>query len=374
MKQGKGIPNSKFGRIAGIATTKPVPAALRHKHIYVGEKAGFHSLGYAGCVFSGVSKGLFQPGAIAQADISIINDGDILILDDNGQFDFVWEAGSPHNSFFLTSKCNVSCLMCPQPPSENDNLAYDEAGKILKLLQGRDISDICITGGEPTLNKDRFIDFLAKCVTQHPEAYISILTNGRTLADMDFVERIAEIATPNVIFCVSLHGDNPRLHDTIVNKPGSFEKTETGIYNLARKGIKIEIRHVITKMNYGRLPQMARHLYNYMPFCNHYAFMAMELHGEAVKNAALIMANPAQYKMELAEAALLLERGCLPVSLYNIPLCMADERVRHLARQSISTWKNIYPQECGECSQKAECSGFFATSETLPVADIKPCH
>lgn len=167
---------------------------------------------------------------------------------------------------FLTGKCNVSCLMCPQPPSDFDNLAYGEARKILKLLQGRRISNICLTGGEPTLAKDKFIEFLAQCVAQHPESYISVLTNGRTLADIDFVERIAEIVTPNVIFCVSLHGDNPRLHDVIVNKTGSFEKTETGIYNLARKSVRIEIRHVITKMNYKRLPQMARHIYNYMPF------------------------------------------------------------------------------------------------------------
>lgn len=374
MKQGKGIPNSKFDRIVGIATTKPVPAALRHKHIYVGETADFHSLGYAGCIFSGKGKGIFQPGAITQADISIINDGDILILDDSGTFDFVWEADSPHNSFFLTGKCNVSCLMCPQPPGNFDNLAYGEARKILKLLQGRRISDICLTGGEPTLAKDKFIEFLAQCVAQHPESYISVLTNGRTLADMDFVERIAEIATANVIFCVSLHGDNPRLHDAIVNQAGSFEKTETGIYNLARKGIKIEIRHVVTKPNYTRLPQMARHIYNYMPFCDHYAFMAMELHGNAVKNSDLIMVNPVRYKDRLADAALLLERACLPVSLYNIPLCMADERVRHLARQSISTWKNIFPQECCECSQKSECSGFFATSERIPVEDINPFH
>ena len=119
---------------------------------------------------------------------------------------------------------------------------------------------------------------------------------------------------------------------------------------------------------------MARHIYNYMPFCDHYAFMAMELHGNAVKNSDLIMVNPVRYKDRLADAALLLERACLPVSLYNIPLCMADERVRHLARQSISTWKNVFPQECCECSQKSECSGFFATSERIPVEDITPFH
>lgn len=372
MKQGTGIPNSKFGRVIGIATTKNVPPSLRHKHIYIGEKAGFHSLGYAGCVFSGKGKGIFQPGAITQADISIINDGDILLLDDSGQFEFVWENGSPHNSFFLTSKCNVSCLMCPQPPGMDHNSAFEDAKKIFKLLRGQQLADICITGGEPTLLKDKFTDFLSQCVREHPEAYISILTNGRTFEDMAFVERIAEIVTPNVIFCISLHGDTPALHDAIVRKKGSFEQTETGIYNLARKGIRIEIRHVITKMNHERLPKMAKHLYNYFPFCNHYAFMGMELHGEACKNAGQIMVNPAQYRDMLCEAALIFERACLPVSIYNVPLCMTDERVRPLARQSISSWKNFFPKECDACSQKADCCGFFTTSSEIPKQDIMP--
>lgn len=372
MKQGNGTPNSRFGKIIGTATTKPVPAGARHRHIYVGEKPGFHSLGYAGCVFSSKGKGFLQPGAIGETDISIVRDGDVLMLDDSGRIDFVWEADSPHNAFFLTGKCNVSCMMCPQPPSDSDDSAYEDAKKILKLLQGRELSRICLTGGEPTIFKDRFIEFLSECVSAHPEASITVLTNGRTFADLDFVERIAEVATRNVLFCVSLHGDNPRLHDRLVGKPGSFEKTENGIYNLARKGLKTEIRHVITRLNYERLPRMARHLYNYLPFASHYAFMAMELHGEALKNRDQVMIDPPAYRKELADAALALERGGLPVSVYNVPLCMADERIRHLARQSISGWKNIFPKECGKCGRKEECCGFFATSAEIPLADIVP--
>lgn len=372
MRQGKGTPAGKFGRITGIATKKGVPAGLRHRHVYVGEKPGFHSLGYAGCVFSGSGRGFLQPGAIGNADISGISDGDILTLDDRGHYDFVWEEGSPHNVFFLTGKCNVACRMCPQPPDDADETAYEDAARILELLRGRELSEICITGGEPTMFRDKFLRFLADCAAQHPEARISILTNGRTLADMEFVEKIAEIATPQITFCMSLHGDNPKTHDNLVGRPESFEKTETGLYNLARKGIRTEIRHVVTRTNYRRLPRMARHLYNYFPFAAHYAFMAMEMHGEALKNAAEVMINPAEYRDELADAALILERGGLPVSLYNVPLCMADERVRHLARQSISGWKNIFPEKCGNCARKSECCGFFATSETIPLADINP--
>lgn len=372
MRHGNGIPNFRFGKIIGIAAKGKVHPSLRHKHIYVGENAGFHSLGFAGCIFSDKGKGWFQPGAITQTDISDIKDGDILLLEDSGTFHNVWQKNSPHNSFFLTGKCNCACLMCPQHPNDVDKSAYDDARKVLNLLQGQKIEHICITGGEPTLSKDNFIHFLSDCVNSHPEALIAVLSNGKNFADLDFVEEIAKVATPNVTFCISLHGDTPRLHDKIVGSQGSFEKTETGLYNLARKGLKIEIRYVITKLNQSRLEQTAAHLYNYFPFCSHYAFMAMEMHADAAKNADIIMAEPYEYTENLANAALLLERGGLNVSIYNVPLCLCEPKVRHLARQSISLWKNIYLKKCENCSRKADCCGFFATSEKLPEEYILP--
>lgn len=198
------------------------------------------------------------------------------------------------------------------------------------------------------------------------------MSNGKNFADLDFVEDIAKVVSAhNVIFCVSLHGDTPSLHDRIVGSTGSFEQTETGIYNLGRKGLKIEIRHVITKMNQHRLGKMAAHLYNYFPFCVHYAFMAMEMHVDAVKNADQIMAEPHEYVENLANAALMLKRGNLNVSIYNVPLCLCSPQVRDLGRKSISSWKNIYVNECEKCSCKKDCCGFFATSQKLPMEYIK---
>lgn len=140
MKQGTGVPNSNFGKIIGIATKSKMPVGLRHKHIYVGDKAGFHSLGFAGCVLTDKGNGIFQPGSITQSDTSQINDGDILLLKDDGTYHHVWQKNSPHNSFMLTEKCNCSCLMCPQPSDDLDKYAYEDAKKILSLLHGNKLT------------------------------------------------------------------------------------------------------------------------------------------------------------------------------------------------------------------------------------------
>ena len=315
---------------------------------------------------------MFQPDGITNADISQIRDDDILCLSEDGTISVVWETESSQNAFFLTEACDCRCLMCPQPPKLHDPKTFAEAERILSLLAGRRLETICITGGEPTLLGDGFLSFLRRCGTEHPEAQINVLTNGKRFADIDFAKAVSEVASPKTFFCVSLHGDIPSLHDRIVGSAGSFEATEEGIYNMARWGLKIEMRHVVTRLNFSRLPHFARHVYDYFPFCSHYAIMAMEIHGCAVVNMDEIGIDPSGYRRELAEAVLEMDRRGLPVSIYNVPLCLCDEKIRCFARQSISAWKNIYLPQCKECSQREKCAGFFSTSSVLPVEHIHP--
>ena len=82
------------------------------------------------------------------------------------------------------------------------------------------------------------------------------------------------------VFCVSLHSEVNTLHDYLVGVKGSFSDTQRGLYNLAEYGCRIEIRHVISRDNARYLHSFAEHMYNYFPFCSHYAlwewsFMAM---------------------------------------------------------------------------------------------------
>jgi pyruvate formate lyase activating enzyme len=57
---------------------------------------------------------------------------------------------------FFTQGCNFRCRYCHNPeliPLEDNNMSYDELGVILERAGDNWIDGICITGGEPTLQK-----------------------------------------------------------------------------------------------------------------------------------------------------------------------------------------------------------------------------
>jgi len=372
----KGTPSRAFAPIIGEVTFTPIPFYRRSKTILICEELDGASLGYKGCICEGSKGRFYHPDhifGVSEEDISKIKEGDIVRLDGEGKIDVLWEHTSHQNCLFLTENCNCRCVMCPQPPTDtNSPQLIKEVEEVLDLLRAQKVSDICLTGGEPSLVGDKFFSILRRCVTEHPEANISILTNGKLFADKKFADNLLGIPTKKVTFCVSLHSEVDTLHDMIVGRKGSYAKTQKGIYHLASMGFPIEIRVVITKLNYHHLLDFAEHLYNYFPFCIHYAFMGLELHGHAEKNADKVYISPQDFQEPLKDAVLFLARRGLLVSIYNIPLCLCHNEVKNFARQSISGWKNIYLPVCDECEEKLSCAGFFSTSAFLPIELITP--
>lgn len=368
-----GTPSRRFASVVGEIALRPRPIHARSRAILVTPQLDARALGYLACLTAGPRGRFFHPDHLYNVHgLEQLQEGDIVRLNGDGQVHVLWEAGSSHNALLLTEACNCHCVMCPQPPRPHDPALLREAHAVLNLLRGRSLDQICLTGGEPTLLGNAFVELLERCVREHPKTRIDILTNGKTFADRAFTALVAQAATVNVLFCVSLHSDVDSLHDALVGASGSYTATQRGIYHLAEYGCRIEIRHVISHDNAPHLKSFAEHLYNYIPFCDHYAFMGMELYGNASNNKELVDISPYQYREELRTAVLAMYRRGLPVSIYNIPLCLCAPEVRPFARQSISSWKNIYPPQCGTCGSKKICSGFFSTSVSLPLDHIHP--
>lgn len=361
------------GSLIGEVTFKKEAFYSRAKKIFVADKLDLSALGYEACITKGEKGAFFYPAHIYHADWSDkLHDGDIIHINNKGEVSVLWELEARDNVLFLTESCNCNCIMCPQPPKKHDKFLIETANNVLDLIKCRDIKSICITGGEPTLLGNAFIKILRRCTQEHPDAHIYILTNAKKFSDRDFARTVVENINNNVVFCISLHSEVDSLHDKIVGVRGSWEKTQNGIYNLAELGVQIEIRHVITKLNYMHLCSFAEHMYNYMPFCVHYAFMGLEVHGNAWKHVDDVYISPNIYKQYLKKAVLDMHRKGLPVSIYNIPLCLCDTQVHRFAKKSISGWKNIFLDQCDSCEAKDRCAGFFSTSSILPLEDIKP--
>ena len=273
---------------------------------------------------------------------------------------------SNDNALFVTGQCNNHCLMCCQPPVKRDDIDFFFE-KNIRLIDSAPIElpTIGITGGEPTLLGDRLFDLIAHIRKRLPNTHIQILSNGRQFADGAYAEKLAQVSEGMAIVGVPFHSDSPIIHDRIAGAKNAYNQTLLGLYNLAANDIDIELRIVLTKQNYQRLPQMARFISKNLAFVSTVAFMAMEDIGYTIKNRNLIWIEPLDYMPQLQQAVQYLAQLEFDVSLFNLPLCLLPESLRPFAKQSISDWKNKYLLICDTCSLKFTCCGLFATSKSI---------
>ena len=98
---------------------------------------------------------------------------------------------------------------------------------------------------------------------------------------------------------IPLYSDIDVKHDYVVQAKGAFDETILGLYNLARCEVPIEIRVVVHKQTYRRLPQLAEFIYRNLPFASHVALMGMEMFGYVHLNLDTLWIDPFDYQREL---------------------------------------------------------------------------
>lgn len=363
----KGVPNNINKGIIGIITKERMPLYKRNSYIIVcnGKKANY--FGYAGIIsavqnLENIPQNKPCVTAISEQNMRNLQNGDIVKLNPDGQLFVLWKDGSISNSIMITEECNCNCIMCPQPPKRDNEYQHKINKRLLSLLDPEKTSDICLTGGEPTIKSESFIEILKMCKNRFPETHLVVLSNGITFQDINYVKNIIKIGKKKLKFCISLNADTDELHDRISRTKGNFTNTVKGIQNLAKFYQTIELRFVISKLNHKRIIAYANFIYRNFPFISHVAFMGLEITGNADKNIEKLWIDPLDFQHELRTAVIELQRRFIPVSIYNIPLCLLPEDIWNFSRQSISLWKNEYLPDCGSCKMKSTCCGIFTTS------------
>jgi His-Xaa-Ser system radical SAM maturase HxsC len=295
--------------------------------------------------------------------LDYVESGDILLVRPNGTVQIIFSKSSQDNVLFLTEQCNNHCLMCSQPPKRKDdvNYFYWLNSKLIDLLP-LSLQKIGITGGEPTLLKERLVSLLSKIKNRLPEIEVQLLSNGRNFDDINYVHRISEIGLKKLLIGVPLHSDFYIDHDYIAQNNNAFNQTLKGLYNLARYNFNIELRVVINKINYYRLHKISEYIFKNLPFVYHVAFMGLEYTGLVPKNSKEIWIDPIDYKDELKKSVLNLASWGMNVSIFNLPLCLIDESLYTYTQKSISDWKIKYFEQCENCILKSICGGDFGTS------------
>ena len=149
--------------------------------------------------------------------------------------------------------CNNDCIHCVIAGNRDElikqkkpiNRSFAECKK--EILEAKDsgADEIVLTGGEPTIRED-FLKLLNLINEESLKA--NIQTNGRAFGDTGFAGEVGSFH--NIVFSIALHGPNKNVHDRITRKKGSFRETEKGIRNLMSLKKSINIKLVISKLNY----------------------------------------------------------------------------------------------------------------------------
>lgn len=296
-------------------------------------------------------------------NLKYLKKGDIILINTNGTVSTLFREQSNDNSLFVTDRCNSNCLMCSQPPKNKDDLDYyfNINTQLIRLIPPT-TKELGITGGEPTLLGKRFITLLEHITNHLPNTDIHILTNGRSFAWRNIAEEISKVKNSKIVYGIPLYSDFYQQHDYVVQAKDAFSQTMLGFHNMARFDQRLELRVVLHKLTYKRLPSLAKFIYMNLPFVEHIAFMGLEYTGYTPKNSDLLWMEPSEYINELEEAVQYLDSMGMNVSIFNLQLCLLKPTLWKFARISISDWKREYLSECNMCNLLNECGGVFATS------------
>ncbi|MDE2103406.1 MAG: His-Xaa-Ser system radical SAM maturase HxsC [Patescibacteria group bacterium] len=330
--------------------------------------------GYAGYLFFEKPAGQVpQNSFLLEHGLSYLQAGDIIkIKPERNSVRVLYRKNSPHNALLLTERCDNFCLMCSQPPKDiDDSYLAEEVLRTIPLMSP-ETKEITLTGGEPTLLGESLIQIIQSLKRHLPATAVHILSNGRSFKQWEYAKAIADIGHNDLMIGIPLYSDVPWLHNHVVQAEHAFDDTIRGILNLKSVGVKVEIRIVVHRLTFARLPDLARFIRRNLTFCDHVALMGLEITGFTKINLDKLWIDPVDYQSQLREAVELLARARIPVSIYNHQLCLLDPSLYPFSRKSISDWKNEYLPECEGCMRKGECGGFFSSASLRHSAHIDP--
>jgi His-Xaa-Ser system radical SAM maturase HxsC len=239
-------------------------------------------------------------------------------------------------------------------------------------LVHQDTPEIGFTGGEPTLLGERLVSLIQQCKSYLPRTGLHVLSNGRAFVDGDFAKAIAAVGHHDLMFGIPIYSDVPEVHDYVVQSDGAFDETVRGILNLKSNGLLVEIRVVIHRQTYARLPDLARFIARNLTFVDQVVWMGLEMTGFTKANLPDLWIDPVEYQPQLVEAVRSLAASRIRTSVYNHQLCITDQRLWRYAQRSISDWKNEYMPECENCAMKRQCAGFFSSARLRYSDHIRP--
>ena len=151
----------------------------------------------------------------------------------------------------LNAGCSLSCVFCGGGRKRTESEMKEQAlnaYRNLKDLKEKGYEKIAISGSDPI--EYEYITELIKYIKEDEGfEWVQLSTHGTRLADSSFLKKmilsgVDELRMP-------IYGSTAKIHDSVTQKRGSFNKIITGIKNLLKRTnrINIQISCLIMKQN-----------------------------------------------------------------------------------------------------------------------------
>lgn len=311
---------------------------------------------------SRVAEPAFALSIISKQLYDSVEDGDIGIVNNGQMVRVILSRRANHNTILVTERCNNLCLFCSQPPKKgNDDELLVNSALAIAAFDYEGV--IGISGGEPLIYGEEFLNFLRFVVDNAPRTALHVLTNGRRFSDTGYATKMRDITQYlDITFGIPLYGTTATIHDDLVGCTGAFNETMRGLINAGNLGMRIELRVIPTRQNITQLPDLVEYVSRVFSNVSQISVMGLESIGWARKHWDKISIDnysSANVFIQLNDAA---TRSGIPLVFFNYPKCQLPRELWPLAVQSISDWKNYYPIECETCTLKSTCAGYFSSS------------
>ncbi|MGM5483238.1 MAG: radical SAM protein, partial [Nanobdellota archaeon] len=275
----------------------------------------------------------------------------------------------------LTEKCNNMCLSCPNDESFLKNIIKKEdIEDFIKKKVEKNTDRVTFIGGEPTIAKNFFklIELIRRI---NKNVIIQINTNGRMFYYDTFVQKLARHGPDKFDIHIAFYGSNSDLHDKLTGVNGSFQQTSKGIVNLLKLGFHIQIRTIISKINYKDIPNMAKLMSTkFKNKITKFNFVGMDIIGNAKKNKDILAISHLEIAPFIEKAIDILNHNKTPCEIHLLPKGIFKREYHRYAIMSgcvDGAFTDSYG--CKECFYRGRCPRLlksyveiFGNKEHLP--------
>ncbi|MCK4594592.1 PqqD family peptide modification chaperone [bacterium] len=146
----------------------------------------------------------------------------------------------------LTYDCDNECGHCYVPPGRSGmtQLTKEDWRRVMERLWEAGVPHVTFTGGEATLYPH------LRDLIEYAEdigLVTGLLTNGRILADREYLAKLVEVGLDHVQITLESHDE--AVHDDMVGAGGAWKETVRGIKNALEQPLYVLTNTTITRRN-----------------------------------------------------------------------------------------------------------------------------